>query len=505
MFSIVLPIKCRENGEFTNDYKLFSRVGSLSYEKFLDISNLDGFYIICPYAEIQDVHFAIKFSKIPYRIMSEESLLDRKVYECQGWFKQQLLKLAIVDMIQTSFYLVLDADMYLTQKLCYKDLFNEGKIKYNSEPWQTENNDKYSTNSNWWMNSSRILDFDYRKLQNKKLMSVTPEILVKKIVHELVNYVKKMHPDWQHHLVINRFTEFTLYWIFIIMNNHEDLYTTAGFPLWKHDSNTNIINYGQSYINVRNSFEQPTSFFSVIQGYIRQDLEPLIQESMNFIGKSYTAIFITASMLKPNRFQSIHPVERFQQTLNTVNSIRKYVPNSFCILIEGSVIPEDIRAEYKKHYDHVIELGDNPDVQKYVNHSQNIGHGEMKLLEHGIEYIQKNILPTSSAKYLFKLGARYSLTDKFSLPKYRMDKYTFRPHYDESVNSKVFTTGLYSIPMSKIQEFKEILIKGQDILSSQCNMVEKLFVDLIKPEDIHEIKTLGLEGMLSYNRKVFSV
>ena len=45
----------------------------------------------------------------------------------RGWYVQQLIKLAIVDRVETSFYLVLDADMFLIRPLRSGDLIRDGK------------------------------------------------------------------------------------------------------------------------------------------------------------------------------------------------------------------------------------------------------------------------------------------------------------------------------------------------------------------------------------------
>lgn len=515
-YSIVLPIKAIDQGNLTNSFILFQYLGFPSYEKFLDSSGLDSFYIICPGEEITLITDLVKNSKLPYKIIDEKYFLDSSLGH-RGWLKQQLIKLSISSIITTKYYLVLDADHYLNQKFNYEDIFSSGKIKYSSEPWQTENSIYYSTNSNWWKNSCKILNYDVEKLKDKNdLMGVTPQVLITTIVKSLIEYIKAPFLNlakeggflsplaWQFYLCDNNFTEFTLYWLYILMNSLENLYTPLGFPLWIHDLNTNVLNYNCSQVKIRNSFLNPTSYFSVIQGYIKQDLKPFIEEFQRHLGKHYDAIFITASMLRPNRPQAFEWYERLQQTTDTLNSIKKYIPNSFCILIEGTDIPEPVKEEYEKHYDHVLTLGKDSDILPYINHPHNIGHGEMKLLEHGIDYVLKNVLNKSSTKYIFKLGARYTLNDNFHLGSFSREKYSFKQRTDEHAG-KVLITGLYSIPSTRLEEFRDILVRGQDILTSKCPMIEKLFLEMIPSSLISNVPVLGLEGMLSYNKEFFSV
>ena len=126
----------------------------------------------------------------------------------------------------------------------------------------------------------------------------------------------------------------------------------------------------------------------------------------------------------------------------------------------------------------------------------------MKLLERGIEYILNNNI---FSKYVFKITPRYKLTDKFSLDNYKLDKYCFQNSYDNNIQQMVYITKLYSIPFNKLNNYKIILKKGQNILSVTCSMVEKLYNDMIKPEQVHLMDILGVEGNMSYNKEYFNI
>jgi len=387
MYSIVLPIK---NDPNTNGYKLFCEVGLPSYKQFLGLDKLSVFYIISPKADILALKSAIGDTKIPFFLLAEEQLLSPNIEAEKGWYKQQIIKLKMAIVVKTPYYLVLDSDHYLNQPFEYGNLFHNDKIKYSNEPWQTENSNHFSTNSRWWLESCKILDFPPEKLHGEShLMGVTPQLLITEFVVDLIEDLYHRHnkkinknSNWQHFLCQNKFTEFTLYWIYLMSRKIHDIhYTWEGYPLWKHDMNTNILDYNQDTKCVDRSFSHSSSYFSVIQGYLQCDVGPYIKEfEKNMTTRHYDAIFITGSMLRPNRYQSFQIEERLQQTLKTVNSIKKHIPNSFCLLIEGSVLPEVDSEIFNRHFDYVLELGTDPNVLPFVNHPHNIGHGEMKLL-----------------------------------------------------------------------------------------------------------------------------
>lgn len=506
-FSIIMPLKINE----LNSFKIFSEISLPLYSKFLNCEELDYFYIICPLSDITPLQkYTRIYPNIPFKYIDENILISSNIHNLEGWYKQQIIKLTISLILETKYYLVVDSDMYLKQPLSYDDLFDNSKIKYCFEPWQELNNKYFSTNSKWWLNSANILKFDITKLYNQNfLMGVTPQVLIVDEVRSLINYLNSIYgSDWQKIICEMKFTEYTLYWIYLIMKEKTNLYTIDGYSLWKHDLERNILYYDTEE-NMKNivqkSIEDKKSYFSVIQSYLPVNIDAMKNIIFKNVKISYSAIFLVASMTCPNRYQAFQRNERRQQITDTLNSIKQKVPNSICILIEGSNLTDFEKYEYRRHYDIVLELGNDKSIYQYINHPKNIGHGELKLLERGIEYAVKNILNVVDISYIFKLTARYKLTDKFDILNYVKDKYCFRPHIDISINNKVFTTGLYSIPINDIEYYKKILIEGQNVLSNGCNMVERMYVEMIPDEKIHLLENLGVEGMLSYNKTYFNL
>ena len=259
---------------------------------------------------------------------------------------------------------------------------------------------------------------------------------------------------------------------------------------------------------VTNSMICPNNYFSVIQGYLNiapiDILSEMIEKfiyNFKYFGNNYKAIFLVASMLTPNRYQSFSTEERLLQTIETGRSIKRKIPNSLSILIEGSVLNTKNFHKLNKEFDIVINIGRYEEIKKYVNDDRNIGHGELKLLEIGVNLI--NGLEITS-DYVFKLGARYKLNDNFNLELWDKNKYGFRMHHDHSINADVYTTGLYSIPFNDLNNFKIILKESQHILSNQIGMIERVYRVIIPVSMVNLVETLGLEGRLSYNGTFFS-
>ena len=78
----------------------------------------------------QDFHqLAARISQPRYHIVRESEIVPEFRYfpGVGGWFKQQLIKIAIAHRVETDFYLTLDADLVCTKVLRYSDLIQDGR------------------------------------------------------------------------------------------------------------------------------------------------------------------------------------------------------------------------------------------------------------------------------------------------------------------------------------------------------------------------------------------
>jgi hypothetical protein len=235
-YTLVLPIKV--NSYSHSDLQRFIHIQLRSLNKFLDSSSVCEFLIICKKNEIDIVKKALieHPSPLPIQLLSEDLIVTEKVINnTSGWYLQQLLKLGIAKIIKTPLYLILDADCFLTKPFSYKDLFHEGKIIIDKICW--------THNPGWWLDSMKIIEeVSLHELSAQLAMAVTPQILVTEVVCQLVDYLnhKEALVRWDEYLSLKKFTEYSLYWLFLIKLKKLDLYQLANGPsllsnaLWWH-------------------------------------------------------------------------------------------------------------------------------------------------------------------------------------------------------------------------------------------------------------------------------
>jgi hypothetical protein len=287
-YSIVLPLKIK------NNIDIFFNINMLMYSYFLNKNDIDDFFIVCDENKIEYVKSNIEKYDLNINVIAEQKLFDKNILNYpvphEGWFKQQIIKLAISEYSKSNYYIVLDDDLFLIKNLYYDDLFHNNKIKYTYEGW-TDNSINYSNNTSWWENSCNMLKSDVEKIKTSNFnMGVTPQIFKTSHVKKLIQDIKNINntEDWQKLFIDTKSTEYTSYWISLLNNKTENDYTTEGIPLWKLDTSCNILGNMEKETVERTVYKglyDNLNYFFVIQSYLNIPSEYYKNIILEFIKK----------------------------------------------------------------------------------------------------------------------------------------------------------------------------------------------------------------------------
>jgi len=221
--------------------------------------------------------------------------------------------------------------------------------------------------------------------------------------------------------------------------------------------------------------------------------------------------------------------QRIQQTLDTVKSARKYIPDCTIILIDNSTtaIAQDDSTELNELIDIVdyyIDNSDDKDIQHFHNNITNydIGKNSMECIGmyKALAYMSSNAeimdIITSSSR-IFKLSGRYQVTDKFDITKFdnetTVDKYVFKKaqaswiaEADTGVTT-LLQTRLWSFTPSlfvdTVQLFQNILKNMFSTINNGKYIdVEHSMAKFIPADKLVELDTVGLIGNIAPNGMV---
>jgi hypothetical protein len=225
-FSILMPLKIGVHRY--SDLDRFIHIGLPSLRRFMK-ADLREFVIAAPTRDIPVIRKAIRCEAgINFRLVDENQYLAKKL-NCDGWVKQQFLKLSAGHIINEDWILVLDSDVVFTREITDADLFDDRRAAINLEPAKTH--------AGWWRASMEILGTKsaVRRLDDQ-VMGVTPELLHGPTLRELCERLGRIagNGDWQSYLAKRRrnadnsWTEYCLYWCHVLQRGLADqLYSST--------------------------------------------------------------------------------------------------------------------------------------------------------------------------------------------------------------------------------------------------------------------------------------
>jgi alpha-N-acetylglucosamine transferase len=149
--SAVLPLKASGSYD-VNDLKR-AHILFTSLQTFVAAGTISEIFVLVPAAEVELVkqEYAC-WQSLNIKVMAEDDLLPefKKYPKMRGWRKQQLLKIAIANLVENEFYLTLDADVICLKPLDESKLIIDGKALLQYE--------QRAQHPKWWKSSARILN-----------------------------------------------------------------------------------------------------------------------------------------------------------------------------------------------------------------------------------------------------------------------------------------------------------------------------------------------------------
>lgn len=229
-------------------------------------------------------------------------------------------------------------------------------------------------------------------------------------------------------------------------------------------------------------------------------------------------VFLVTSCLITNRGK-IPTSERFLQTLETIRSVKNYAKDCYIFFCDNSqeTLSPDYKSQIQDSVDYYLDYKHNlfssilPKFFNTLNEPSALALSELLIYEQFLKFLN-----TQNICYnrIFKISARYQLTDRFNIDEYNKleykSKFVFKitpwKFWNEQTGNEYFKifyeTRLWSMDKELITMFEKLLpevflysfINNENIEVSLHNILPKQYV-LIKEK-------LGLTGTMAHGLEI---
>ena len=182
------------------------------------------------------------------------------------------------------------------------------------------------------------------------------------------------------------------------------------------------------------------------------------------------------------------PEERFQQSLETIDSIRKYSPFAKILYVEGGKLESTQLEKIQTRCDYVHYLGEDQETKLHCIESNCKGMGDAWLISKGLQYIKENHI---YGRNIYKLSGRYRVNENYTMNTISSKIPTFK-----KVNENSYITFFFSVPYTLLATFEKNITNVMNILRKNPfisieDALPKSFTEL------HIVDQIGGEGIIA--------
>jgi hypothetical protein len=194
--------------------------------------------------------------------------------------------------------------------------------------------------------------------------------------------------------------------------------------------------------------------------------------------------------------------KRYEQTLETLESIRTKVPDSIIVLAESSPdpVPQEILDFLVTKVDYLLKNSENSDII-HLGKNSHQSPAEAYSLFITLDVIEKLNLP--NIHRVFKVTGRGQLTDDFNIDDYNdptlVGKYVFKKRVDSwmSKDLQLVDTRIYSLCHTLIPETKEMMRRMVNHCLHTGRDLEHCTFELMDKSKLRERDVMGFKCQIS--------
>jgi|694.fasta_scaffold00020_3 hypothetical protein len=186
--------------------------------------------------------------------------------------------------------------------------------------------------------------------------------------------------------------------------------------------------------------------------------------------------------------------ERFEQTLKTIESVRKYIPNAQILLIDCSDFSDSQETVLKNACDMFLNVYNINNMRSILCNGPSKSLAEATQTHLVIEYLTKNKI---SCKNFFKISGRYALNQNFNFSFYDNDKNIGRI---QPCMSTYFLTSFYKLNSETLPKLNNMILNNLKALQNGIPYEEFFRVFMSSCDNVEYLQVaIGIDEYISVN------
>lgn len=243
----------------------------------------------------------------------------------------------------------------------------------------------------------------------------------------------------------------------------------------------------------QNKVKKTENLNSYMNDYINEKDKQIIINNQNLV-------LITSKIKVSNVKFTYSPVrstysleERYAQTFETIETIRKYIPNSYIVLFDNSNFSKYEITQLSSVVDNFINITNDAELNYYTNESVTKAFGDIIQQIKIYDYFIKTI-DISNVKNFFKISGRYLINENFNyLTIYNNDANVIKKNQLVK-DREYYYTSFYKLTNTNIEfyfnELKQIIKNETLYYNVDCEVIVGQI--LKKTQNLIIAETLGI-------------
>lgn len=226
--------------------------------------------------------------------------------------------------------------------------------------------------------------------------------------------------------------------------------------------------------------------------------------SCKLLNQEYNVVLITSKIYTSNKplsyaaHRSIYsPQERLQQTVETIKSVREYIPNAYIVLYDNSVFIDNEFQTINNLVDCFLNHHNDEVINEFTNSSPHKVFGEISQTCRMLQYLHK-YHTNMNIRNLFKLSGRYVLNKYFKYENLDNNDIILKRNKDVKDRYYYFTC-FYKVGKEKLPIYYEVMNELYDDICNNAYEFEEwevLFPTLLYNE-FSTVDNLGVTQNIS--------